>query len=95
MKRPSVQKDIHAKAFNKVRKALNKVHNAKHTDWDLCLLAILWAYRTMCKNLTMQALPRLEYKANVASPIVHEKLRPCMIAPVDTMVRETLEEKIQ
>lgn len=95
MERPDTQKDIHAESSNKVREALNKVHNAKWTDWDLHVPAVLWAYRTACKNLTAQASPRLEYKSNVISPIVHENPRPCMIAPADMMVRGTLEEEIQ
>ena len=64
MERPSAQKDIHAEAFNKVCEALNKVHNAKQIDWDLCVPAVLWAYRATCKKLTTQAPLRLEYEAN-------------------------------
>lgn len=56
---------------------------------------ILWAYKTACKNPTVQALLRLKYKANIVSPIVHERLRPRMIAPLDTTIHETLEEEIQ
>lgn len=95
MERPSEKKDIHAKSFNKVHEALNKVHNVKWTDSNLHVPAVLWAYRTACKNLTAQAPPRLEYKANVISPIVYENLRPHMIALVDTMACRTLKEESQ
>ena len=53
MQRPSVQKNIHIEAFNKVCEAFNKVHDAKQIDWDLCELVVLWAYRTLWKNLTV------------------------------------------
>lgn len=75
--------------------ALNKIHNAKQTDWDLCILVVLWAYRTACKNLTVHALPRLEYEANIVSPIEHENPSPRMATQVDMMVHETLEEELQ
>lgn len=48
----SGQKVIHIKAFNKVCKVLNKVYDVQQTDWDLHVLVVLWAYRTMCKKLT-------------------------------------------
>lgn len=70
MVRSSMQKHIHAEVVEKVREALNIVHQVKRADWDLCILAILWAYRTMCKILTVQAPRRLEYEATEVSPII-------------------------
>lgn len=95
MERPSAQNVIHAKAFNKVCEALNKVHNAKQTNWDLHVQAVLWAYRTVCKNLMTQASPRLEYEANNISPTTHEIPSSCMITSVDMTIHGTLEEEIQ
>lgn len=95
MERPSAQKNIHAEDFKKVRKALNKVHNVKWTNQDVRVPTVSWAYRTTCKNLSTQALPRLEYVGTTISPIVLGKLRPRMIAPVDMMVCGTLEVEIQ
>jgi len=51
MERPSAQKVIHAETFSEVCEALNKVHKAQHTDWDLRIPVVLWAYRTTCKKL--------------------------------------------
>lgn len=84
-----------AESFNKVHKALNKVHNVKRTDWDLRVPKVLWAYRTACKNLIAQAPPRLKYEAITVSPIVLGEIRPCMIALIDTKVRGTLEAEIR
>lgn len=41
----------------------------------------------------LQAPPRLEYEANVVSPIEHEMPSPRMVAPVDTMIHEPWKKK--
>jgi len=69
MEIPSAQKVIHVESFSKVCEALNKVHNAQRIDWDLCIQAVLWAYRTVCKNLTTQEPLRLEYEVRIVIPI--------------------------
>ena len=53
------------KNLTKVCGALNKVYNAQRSDWDLHVLAVLWAYRTTRKKLTGQAPSRLAYGLNV------------------------------
>lgn len=79
-------------AFDKVCKVLNRVYNAKWIDRDLRVLAVLWAYRTMCKNLTAQAPQRLEYETNIVSPLELEKPNPTLVG---MMVCGTLEAEIQ
>ena len=88
MLRPSAQKIIHEESFDKVCELLNMVHHVRHTYWDLRVQAILWAYRTMCKTLTMWALPKLKYEAEDVIPMEHAKPRSCTVATVDMMFCE-------
>lgn len=53
MIRQSVPKIIRVEAFDKVCEVLNTVHHVRCTDWDLRIPVVLWAYRNICKTLTM------------------------------------------
>ena len=44
---------------------MTKVFNAQRNDWDMCLPAMLWDYRTTCKKLTGQKHFRLVYGVEV------------------------------
>jgi hypothetical protein len=37
------------------------IYSVNIDDWDLRVLAVLWAYRTTCKKLTMQTPFKLVY----------------------------------
>lgn len=38
---------------------MNEVHQAKQTDWDLRVPVVRWAYMTMSKNRSVEAIPTL------------------------------------
>lgn len=92
MIKPRASNIIHGEAFDKVCEVLNRVHHVRCTDWDLCIPAVVWAYRIMCKTLTTQALLKLNYEAGALVSVEHAKMSPHITTPIDTMVHTNRNE---
>jgi transposase InsO family protein len=75
-------------AFNKILETtLTKICSANRNDWDLRVLAVLWAYRITCKKLTMQTPFKLVYGLEAAFPM--EYLVPSIRIVAFTYMEDT------
>jgi hypothetical protein len=57
-------------AFNKIMEImLTKICSVNRDDWGLIILAVLWAYRTTCKKLTMHTPFKLVHGLEAMVPM--------------------------
>ena len=71
-----------------------KVSNTQRSDWDLCVPAVLWAYRTTCKKLTGKTPFRLVYGVELVRPMEYIVPSLRIVVLIGMIDHRALEERL-
>lgn len=74
---------------------MNKVQQARQIDWDLCMLAVRWAYRTMFKTMNTKTIPKVWNRVETIISEENTKRNLYIMAPVVVIVHKDQDKEIK
>ena len=85
---------IPGEAFDTVCEVLNKVHQVRHTDWNLHVPTVRWVYNSMCKTLTTKKIVRLRNRVGTVISEGHIMMNPHIIETTGATVCEAQNKEV-